>query len=281
MDSTLLIIGAFMVAAIFLRLTGVFKAGPTLGEREASLLQIAQQNGLDFYYTFHPAAAKAQDQFVSATTPRGLTDDQIDSLLKSDFDDANDFVGRTDPFVLQFQLFDPFNKGTHNKATEIMVGSAKGRDLYSFRYEYETSSGDERTIYVYSVAAVRSPLNLPQVVIRNSTLFTKLGEHLGVKAVNFESNEFNQRYCVHCDDAKLAFDVIDPKVIDLLLSVPTWEWQINGPWTLIAEKVKEHDAAESLQRLAAIQTLLEAMPPYVAQDHGIMPYWQGPLDLAL
>ncbi len=251
-------------------------------DRELGLLQYAKSIGMEFYVAYpgpHKEAPAMKDSPYDGVSPLAV---QTAASLLGPATFANDIFGAiTDPFTLQFTQFEPFNAdiGYGRELTELMVASDPLGDQYMFRYSYWTGDSDSRTVHVWSVAAVRVPLDLPKLTLRNETFVSKIGEHLGLKQLHFESNEFNERYCVQCGDEKKAYAIIDPKMIEFLMGIPPHRWQMQGPWILIANQVGEHDPEECLQRLHAIQGFNERIPAFVKEDIRMTPYWHNALDL--
>ena len=46
--------------------------------------------------------------------------------------------------------------------------------------------------------------------------------------IKFELDEFNQRYFVKADDERRVFDLLDPRMIDYLMSLPPRSWQFTS-----------------------------------------------------
>lgn len=185
-----------------------------------------------------------------------------------------------------FQGFEPFGTGLRPRAYNAVVGSRNGRDYYLFDYQYETESTrtdsegrtqTDRTTHSFGIVAVRHPLNMQPLVIRHEGFFDKVAGALGFRDIQFESDEFNRRFKVSGPDEKFAFDILHPKAMEYLMSLPDRMWQIAGPLLLIYRSggysVGEYDSV-----MRQIDGFLDLVPEYVKQDIGFQPYWRSALE---
>jgi hypothetical protein len=69
---------------------------------------------------------------------------------------------------------------------------------------------------------------------------TRLGSHIGLHDVEFEYEDFNQRFRVKCNEQKFAFALLDGQMMQWLLAADTFESvEVVGPWVLLAAKKLE------------------------------------------
>ncbi len=185
-----------------------------------------------------------------------------------------------------FQGFEPFGTGLRPRASNAVVGSRSGRDYYLFDYQYETESTrtdsegrtqTDRTTHSFGVVAVRFPLNMQPLVIRHEGFFDKVAGALGFRDIQFESDEFNRRFKVGCPIDKFAFDILHPKAMEYLMSMPERYWQISGPLLLI-HKSGGYSVGEYDSIMREIDGFLDLVPEYVKQDIGFQPYWRSALE---
>lgn len=224
--------------------------------REAALAGFASENGFEF-----SAAGLSSDH------PGGFWA----QLLQTQPSEEESFVG-------VFSKFEPFDEGDSPNVENLMVRRKGGADWYLFDYTYEITRTDgdssSTTTYPHTVAVVRLPLALPALRMSRETLSTKL---FGSADVQFESEEFNKRYFVQCEDKKSAFDILHPKVIDWLVSLPMMTWQMAGPFILIF--VPEKTTVEGYRfLLSTLEQFVSQVPGYVQQDRGFQSPWTSPLD---
>lgn len=141
--------------------------------------------------------------------------------------------------------FSLFGRGDGHKVEDVLRGERDGCPVQVFDFEYydESSSTDSngfthrnRTYHRYTCGLLTLPFAAPHLVLGQESFLTRLGRHVGFRDIELESNEFNNRYRVKCDDQRFAFSLIDARMMEWLLqfggSVETLE--ICGPWALVA-----------------------------------------------
>jgi hypothetical protein len=138
-----------------------------------------------------------------------------------------------------------FGRGDGRKIQDVLRGERDGCTVHVFDYEYydETRSTDgngmshsSRSYTHFTCGMLTLRFAAPHLVLGQENLLTRLGRHVGIRDIELESNEFNQRYRVKCDDQRFAFSLIDARMMEWLLqfghAVQTLE--ICGPWALVA-----------------------------------------------
>jgi hypothetical protein len=105
-----------------------------------------------------------------------------------------------------------------------------------FHYRHTTGTGDNRTIHHRSAAVVAVPFDAPHLQIGRDGFWASLGRVLGIRDIEVESPEFNDRFRVRCPDERFAITLLDPTLIGWLLSPASGGGQITyelrGPWML-------------------------------------------------
>lgn len=127
------------------------------------------------------------------------------------------------------------------------------------------------------MTAVRLADILPRIMLVPEGLGGKIIKTLGGADKDFESSAFNKAWRVLADDSRVAHDMLNPRVIEVL------ERQaIRAP--LLFEKgfgVRIGDDAEAVgdlaSRLSALVALAKYLPEHVIQDHGRFANSPGPL----
>jgi hypothetical protein len=164
-----------------------------------------------------------------------------------------------------YSAFIPFGKGSARRSSNLLSGRLGQIDWEIFDYAYTTGSGDDRKTHSCSIIAAHLPLGFPGMTIRPEGLFDKIASLAGFDDINFESEEFSCRYHVKCDDRKFAYDLIHPKMIELLLSVEPRHWQIRGTRLLLTRQ-RHHKVSEIEPSIQLIESFLAQVPDYVRQD---------------
>lgn len=111
---------------------------------------------------------------------------------------------------------DLFGEGRGKKVTAQMW--RPGEDDSVFQYQYTTGSGEHSTTHRRSVALVAVPFRAPHLVISSEGIWSKLMRAVGVRDIEVESPEFNERFRVRCDDERFAITLLDPAMIAWMLS---------------------------------------------------------------
>lgn len=221
-------------------------------KREAALFAFAQSHGLD--YLGH------QDRrggFLCALTSTG--------------------EDPSDPFLNRFYGFEPFGRGDSQRLENLIVGTKDGLHLYAFDYHFSDGSGKSRRRYHYSVAAARMPISLPRFSLSPENLLSKMGQRLGRHEMKVELDAFNVRYFIKCDEERRVFDLIDPPMIEYLMTLPPRRWQAAGMYVLITQQAALQPSFV-YQAFEEIEGFHERIPDMVRNDHGFAPKWSSALD---
>lgn len=131
---------------------------------------------------------------------------------------AGDLLGALGlPFTL-------LRRGDRRRVTASMSGTLAGRDAHLFELEFvrvHQSGAQRRESRTYATCAhVRlGGLHLPGVRISPENLVTRLGDRLGFRDQQFESEEFNRRYQVQGTDPRATSAVVDARMMALLLEL--------------------------------------------------------------
>ena len=133
---------------------------------------------------------------------------------------------------LRFALADPFDtlqepfallrEGDGRGVENVMWGMWAGLECRLFDYWYYEESIDSKgnrsrsyrrfSCVMSSVDASCSPLT-----IAGENLWTRLGDHLGFRDIELESEEFNRAYTLKSPDRKFAVDFCDARMMQWLL----------------------------------------------------------------
>ena len=164
----------------------------------------------------------------------------------------------------------PFGEGDDRKACNVLQGSFRGRPMVAFDYSYETHSTDSRghrstTTHSFAFCALALPLPMPRVELVPDNLLGRVGTALGMQDIELESEDFNRRYRVRCEDPKLAYDVLPPRTMAALLSRASLHLRFAGADAQCWESGR-HSPVELLQRLDALSTVIDGIPGFVWTD---------------
>jgi hypothetical protein len=69
-------------------------------------------------------------------------------------------------------------------------------------------------------------------------------------------------------DRRFAYDILHPRLMERLLRTPDVGWKIEDGWILAVEDGR-HDVTDIDRRLGVIDGVLDAVPDFVRQQHGL------------
>ena len=120
----------------------------------------------------------------------------------------------------QFLNVELFERGADRYGENVIYGAHEGCEALMFDYHYETRSGKNSKVrhHHYGVVALRSPFLLKPLMVRPEGLWDKVTSAFGWDDIDFESAEFSRRYHVSGPDRRWAFDVINPRTMEVLMS---------------------------------------------------------------
>lgn len=167
----------------------------------------------------------------------------------------------------RFEGFSPFGVGHSQSASNLFVKRENPRTWYFFDYRYTTGSGKHQTTHSFWIAATEFPSMFPSLVVRTEGFFDKIGAFIGFRDIEFESHEFNERFHVSGSDEKFAYAVVHPQMMEFLLSGPRIDWQMGGPYLLVAGNGRL-DVEVIAPTRAMMEAFLEHVPDYVWKDYG-------------
>lgn len=131
--------------------------------------------------------------------------------------------------------FDLFDRGSSRRLS-YQVWRPNQQDS-AFQYEYTTGSGKNRTTWRYSCALVATPFHAPHLRIAPEGFFSAIGRLVGLRDIEVESPQFNERYRVRCDDERFAITLLDPPMIAWMTnpttSADSVKYEFFGPWLLV------------------------------------------------
>jgi hypothetical protein len=146
-------------------------------------------------------------------------------------DDVEHVAGM--PFAL-------FAKGDGREVDLIVTGTHNGLPMRMFDFMYYENNSDgrgrrSRTYYRFTCALIQIPAGCPPLRLDHEGFLTRLGSHVGIRDVELEYDDFNQRFRVKCKEQKFAFTLLDGEMMQWLLDHDGFETvEVVGPWVLLA-----------------------------------------------
>ena len=166
--------------------------------------------------------------------------------------------------------FDCLRSGSNRYAYNTLTGAYKNWSCRAFDYHYETRSTDSKgrqqtQHHHFSAAIIDSPVPLKPLFIRPEGLFDKVKEFFGMEDIDFESAEFSRKFYVKAPDRKWAYDVIHPRTMEFMLSMPMFTLRLAGSEAIVyrGTTFKPEEFSQAIEVLTGI---LERLPDYAVKQ---------------
>lgn len=179
--------------------------------------------------------------------------------------------------VAQTDLFAPFSaapplkhgaKGIRWGAT----GTLGGRPVRIIEHLYMVHTGKSSHAVVNTCIAITGGGSWPFLTLATENFLHRLGEKLGVRPdIDLDSEEFNRRWRVRCEDEGFAIAILDPAVQAALAgsNAADW-WCFGGPGGLVClGRTAAADAAVITEMLSRFEAVVGAMPAEARAGLGI------------
>lgn len=170
---------------------------------------------------------------------------------------------------LDFHLF---SKGDDRGCENVVAGTWHGLDVRVADYWYYDESTDSegrtsRSYHRYSIVVTPVEAFLPGVRIEKENVLTRLADRVGMRDIDFESEEFNRRFNVKATDREFAFKLLDARMLQWLLRTEGSHcYEVYGAWLLAYCDALPPDQWPSL--VFAAKGFLERIPRLVWADYG-------------
>jgi hypothetical protein len=155
---------------------------------------------------------------------------------------ANGFTFSTEDLWASARVpFQIFRLGNRGHAENVLLGTAAdGAPARVFDFasweERETEDGVQRYRHRrFTCCLTEVDASFPHLVLQPETLATRVLGRLGAQDLEFESEEFNRRFTVTSEDERFARLLVDPQMMELLLSTAgEVQVELRGRWLLLA-----------------------------------------------
>jgi hypothetical protein len=236
------------LAPIGLLIYFAFRHAAIYGDpREKELTALAAELGLKFVYECNYPLTPAPHYlpFMAAEGSREAEDIMLGRI--GDID------------VTMCELSAILSRGTAPLGN-VAPGTGKVRKvLDSMEAEERNRPGSMFTV------VLGSALHYQNLIIWPESIKGFLPESTGLTNVDFESSEFNRTFFVASDDKRFAFDVVHPRMMELLMTHPTWGVELAEhtltAWTL--DYLPPRKYGEGLEFAMSLQQLL---PEYLKEE---------------
>lgn len=181
---------------------------------------------------------------------------------------AEDAIGIPD----RFSGFGLLNRGEGRGCENVLSGTWNGLPVIEADYWYYTTSRDSegrtsRSYTHHSIVIAEIAAWLPSVTMERENVFTRLADHIGMRDIEFELEDFNRRFNVKCDDREFAYKLLDARMMEYLLGKAGDVCvEVNGGHVLVwSGKVKVDGLMELLYRAKGF---VDNVPRLVWNEYG-------------
>jgi hypothetical protein len=130
--------------------------------------------------------------------------------------------------------FDLFGIGSSRKIS-YQIWKPGSHDS-AFQYRYTTGSGKNKQTHRRSCVLVEVPFTCPHLTIGPEGFWSAIGRAVGLRDIEIESPQFNDRYRVRCADERFAVTLLDQRMIAWMLSPNSGggavKFEFGGRWML-------------------------------------------------
>jgi hypothetical protein len=172
-----------------------------------------------------------------------------------------------DPFGCLGYPFSLLAKGDGRGVENVMWGAWQDMPVRGFDYWYYEESTDSegrrsRTYYRFSCAVTEIDAACSHLTIARENLLTAIADRIGLRDIEFESDEFNATFNVKGKDRKFASDFVDARMMRFLLGAErAFGFEISGRWLLCYSKKRR--PTELIPLLGTLQGFRSQVPRVV------------------
>lgn len=132
----------------------------------------------------------------------------------------------------RYSFLNTLREGSNRYAFDLLTGQWKGYSAEAFNFHYQTQTRDSKgrvQIHHHYLGVVLLHLerSFPDLVIYPKGFFGNIINFLGLGGIKFESVEFFNKFTVHCQDKKFAYDFCHTIMMTYLLNNPQTSLQLK------------------------------------------------------
>jgi hypothetical protein len=179
-----------------------------------------------------------------------------------------------DPGYSYFDFFfSEHSRAAYNTLTVPI--SVNGRTLLTQAGDFwcttEIPAGKRRQTItqVFSYLLLPMPVPAPpsELAIRREGVADKVAGAIGFSDINFESAEFSRKFYVRCRDKRFAYDVLHPRMMELLLAQTPPGVTMAGGYLCISDGRRTWSPRVFAELLPWVQQFFDLWPQHLADSH--------------
>ena len=163
----------------------------------------------------------------------------------------------------------PFGVGTDRRVANLIEGVYSDTRCISYDYVFKYKVADERSaVQVFTVTQASLPVPFPRLDLIPEDAGSRMLGAITGSDIDLESAEFNRAWRVLCSDRRYAVDVVDPRMMQLLLShrMPGVAIRIEGD-RVLAWSAGRADVADLRRRLDVVVGVAKRIPAHVVRTY--------------
>lgn len=165
-----------------------------------------------------------------------------------------------------FEFLRCMNAGSGRYSCHRMQGDYQGNPVCSFEYHYKVTrkngKSSRTTHYYFSIYSLSLPVPLGSLVVAPENLLTRAAAAFGFGDIELESAEFNRTFRVSSNDKRFAYDMLHPRMMELLLRHAPLSLEIDGTFLCLVDS--EKITPERIQpRLDLLTRIHNHLPQYL------------------
>jgi len=209
-------------------------------------------------YLMHLAEKKRREEFLALANELGW---RFNPARDSSHDD-------------EYAHFELFRRGHSRVAFNTLSGSVEidGRTFNAkagdFRYKVTSGSGKNRrtTTHTFSYLIFHLPFATPELLIRPEGFFDKIAGALGFDDIDFESEKFSREFHVKGSDRKFAYDVVHPRMMELLLAKRPPAIDVERGRCCLSDGRSRWDPAGFKAKISFLRAFFDLWPDHLTDD---------------
>lgn len=172
-----------------------------------------------------------------------------------------------DPFDLSSMPFALFAKGDGRGTENALWGTDNGREVKLFDFWYyervqNAKGGSSKRYYRYSCALTEIAARCPHLSVGPEGFLSRLADHVGLRDIEFESEDFNRRFQITSGDRKFAYALVDARMMEWLMATEGLSYEVLDRFVLcFTDRLQP---AETTMLLRAIAEFCENVPSVVS-----------------
>lgn len=182
------------------------------------------------------------------------------------------FPERDSSIAGRFSHFSSFSQGSNRYGYNTMKGhvdSPHGRlEITAGDFHYQTESRDNKGRrqvhnHYFSYLIFHPPFVMhPRMSVRRETFMDRVTGAIGFDDIDFEHDEFSRKFHVKSDDRKFCYDLLDPRMIEWIMTTEPPNFYTAGGQFLTMWK-GTWKVAEFSSNIEWLRTFVSKMPTHL------------------